>query len=177
MRVQGWHFYFYFNAFKSCVTMDPASGCQTARKVLKERFGHPFKIATSHVNQATRGPPVKPNDRKGLQTFADQLKDCLTVLESIVCLDEINSADSLRKIIDRLPFPGCIIFQVLFQKEPELLTVQSSGVIYSEEDKGKNDTSGRKPRPPDTMTTSHLTYANSGRPNSIVPCGRKIWNR
>ena len=165
------------NAIKSCVTMDPASGCQTARKVLKERFGHPFKIATSHVNQATRGPPVKPNDRKGLQTFADQLKDRLTVLESIVCLDEINSADSLRKIIDRLPFPGCIIFQVLFQKEPELLTVQSSGVLYSEEDKGKNDTSDRKPRPPDTMTTSHLTYANSGRPNSIVPCGRKIWNR
>ena len=165
------------NAIKSCVTMDPASGCQTARKVLKERFGHPFKIATSHVNQATRGPPVKPNDRKGLQTFADQLKDCLTVLESIVCLDEINSADSLRKIIDRLPFPGCIIFQVLFQKEPELLTVQSSGVLYSEEDKGKNDTSDRKPRPPDTMTTSHLTYANSGRPNSTVPCGRKIWNR
>ena len=165
------------NAIKSCVTMDPASGCQTARKVLKERFGHPFKIATSHVNQATRGPPVKPSDRKGLQTFADQLKDCLTVLESIGCLDEINSADSLRKIIDRLPFPGCIIFQVLFQKEPELLTVQSSGVLYSEEDKGKNDTSDRKPRPPDTMTTSHLTYANFGRPNSIVPCGRKIWNR
>ena len=120
---------------------------------------------------------MKPNDRKGLQTFADQLKDCLTVLESIVCLDEINCADSLRKIIDRLPFPGCIIFQVLFQKEPELLTVQSSGVLYSEEDKGKNDTSDRKPRPPDTMTTSHLTYANSGRPNSTVPCGRKIWNR
>ena len=167
----------YANAIKSCVTMDPASRCQTARKVLKERFGHPFKIATSHVNQATRGPPVKPNDRKGLQTFADQLKDCLTVLESIVCLDEINCADSLRKIIDRLPFPGCIIFQVLLQKEPELLTVQSSGVLYSEEDKGKNDTSDRKPRPPDTMTTSHLTYANSGRPNSIVPCGRKIWNR
>ena len=165
------------NAIKSCVTMDPASGCRAARKVLKERFGHPFKIATSHVNQATRGPPVKPSDRKGLQTFADQLKDCLTVLESIGCLDEINSADSLRKIIDRLPFPGCIIFQVLFQKEPELLTVHSSGVLYSEEDKGKNDTSDRKPRPPDTMTTSHLTYANFGRPNSIVPCGRKIWNR
>lgn len=41
------------NAIKSCVTMDPASGCQTARKVLKERFGHPFKIATS---TSTRQP-------------------------------------------------------------------------------------------------------------------------
>ena len=33
------------NAIKSCVTMDPAIGYKTARKLLKDRFGHPFKIA------------------------------------------------------------------------------------------------------------------------------------
>ena len=48
-----------------------------------DRFGHPFITATAHVNQATRGPPVRPNDGKGLQTFADQLKDCQSVSESI----------------------------------------------------------------------------------------------
>ena len=53
------------DAIKSCVTMDPASGYQTARKLLKDRFGHPFKIATAQVNQITRGPPVKSNDQKG----------------------------------------------------------------------------------------------------------------
>lgn len=83
--------------------MDPTSGYRTARKVLKDRVGHPFVIATAHINQATRGL-VKPKDRKGLQTFADQLKDCQTVLESIGYLGEINSTDYLRKIIDRLPF-------------------------------------------------------------------------
>ena len=91
------------DAIKSCVTIDPASGYQTARKLLKDRFGHPFKIATAHVNQITRGPPVKSNDQKGLQTFADQLMDCQNVLESIRYLDEINRADNLRNIIDRLP--------------------------------------------------------------------------
>ena len=55
------------DAIKSCVTMDPAIGYQTAREFLKDRFGHPFKIATAHVNQVTRGPAVKPNDQKGLQ--------------------------------------------------------------------------------------------------------------
>ena len=84
--------------------MDPTSEYRTARKVLKDRVGHPFVIATAHINQATRGLPVKPKDRKGLQTFADQLKDCQTVLESIGYLGEINSTDYLRKIIDRLPF-------------------------------------------------------------------------
>ena len=38
---------------------------------LKDRFGHPFNIA--HLNQVTRGPPVKPNDQRGLLAFADQL--------------------------------------------------------------------------------------------------------
>ena len=84
--------------------MDPTSGYRTARKVLKDRVGHPFVIATAHINQATRGLPVKPKGRKGLQTFADQLKDCQTVLESIGYLGEINSTDYLRKIIVRLPF-------------------------------------------------------------------------
>ena len=84
--------------------MDPTSGYRTARKVLKDRVGHSFVIATAHINQATGGLPVKPKDRKGLQTFADQLKDCQTVLESIGYLGEINSTDYLRKIIDRLPF-------------------------------------------------------------------------
>ena len=36
--------------------------------------------------------------------FADQLKDCEHTLESIGYLDEINSADNLRRIVQRLPF-------------------------------------------------------------------------
>ena len=93
------------NAIKSCVSMDPAFGYQNARALLQDRFGHPFKIAVAHLNQITHGPPVKPYDQKGLLAFADQLRDCQNALESIGYLDEINSADNLRRIVDRLPFP------------------------------------------------------------------------
>ena len=94
------------NAIKSCVTMDPAIGYQTARKLLKDRFGHPFKIATAHINQVTPGPAVKPNDQIGLQNFADQLKDCQNVLKSIGYLDEVNITDNLRSSNYRWsPFP------------------------------------------------------------------------
>ena len=70
------------NAIKSCVSMDPALGYQTARTLLKDRFGHPYKIATAHFNQVTRGPPLKPYDQRGMQPFADQLRDCQNALES-----------------------------------------------------------------------------------------------
>ena len=39
-----------------------------------------------------------------LLAFADRLKDCEHTLESIGYLEEINSADNLRRIVQRLPF-------------------------------------------------------------------------
>ncbi|KAK2565608.1 hypothetical protein P5673_010736 [Acropora cervicornis] len=92
------------DAIKSCLALDSAVGCQTARTLLEERFGHPYKIAAAHLNRITRGAPLKHNDQRGLLTFADQLRDCQNVLESIGYMDEINSADNLRNVIERLPF-------------------------------------------------------------------------
>ena len=92
------------DTIKCCLYKDPSLGYQTARKLLEERFGHPFRIASQYVTKLTEGPPLKPSDRIGLLAFADQLKDCENTLESIGYLDEINSADNLIRIVLRLPF-------------------------------------------------------------------------
>ena len=92
------------DAISSCSALDPAVGYQTARVLLEERFGHPYKIATGHLNRVVRDPPLKPYDQRGLLTFADQLRDCQNVLESFGYLNKINSADNLRSIVERLPF-------------------------------------------------------------------------
>ena len=92
------------DTIKCCLYKDPSLGYQTARKLLEERFGHPFRIASQYVTKLTEGPPLKPSDRTGLLALADQLKDCEHTLESIGYLDEINSADNLRRIVQRLPF-------------------------------------------------------------------------
>ncbi|PFX17886.1 hypothetical protein AWC38_SpisGene17772 [Stylophora pistillata] len=89
---------------KCCLVMDPSLGYQRARELLQERFGHPFTIASKYVTRLTEGPPLKPGDRAGLLAFADKLKDCEHTLESIGYLDEINSADNLRGIVQRLPY-------------------------------------------------------------------------
>ena len=92
------------DTIKCCLVMDSSLGYQRARTLLEERFGHPFTIASKYVTKLTEGPPLKPSDRAGLLAFADQLKDCEHTLESIGYLDEINSADNLRRIVQRLPF-------------------------------------------------------------------------
>jgi len=87
-----------------CVVMDPSMGYMAARKLLKERFGHPYTIAAKFVSEITEGPQIKPSDRLGLLEFADKLKNCEHTLKSMGYLDEINSADNLRRIVQRLPF-------------------------------------------------------------------------
>ena len=87
-----------------CVVMDPSKGYMAARKLLRERFGHPYTIAAKFVSEITEGPQIKPSDRSGLLEFADKLKNCEHTLESMGYLDEINSADNLRRIVHRLPF-------------------------------------------------------------------------
>lgn len=89
---------------KSCVTMDPLIGYKTARQLLKEKFGHPYMIASSFVKSVTEGAPIKPTDGVELLAFADQLRDCENTLKAIGYLDEINSADNLRRVVERLPY-------------------------------------------------------------------------
>ena len=60
------------NAIKSCVSMDPAFGYQTARALLQDRFGHPFKIAVAHLNQITKGAI-------GLCRSAKGLPECISI--------------------------------------------------------------------------------------------------
>ena len=60
--------------------------------------------STAHLNQVTRGPPLKAYDQRGLQSFADQLRDCQNAKESIGYLDEMNSANNLRSVDNRLSF-------------------------------------------------------------------------
>ena len=92
------------DTIKCCLVMDSSLGYRKARELLEERFGHPFTIASKYVTKLTQGLPLKPSDRAGLLAFADRLKDCEHTLESIGYLEEINSADNLRRIVQRLPF-------------------------------------------------------------------------
>ena len=89
---------------KSCVTMDLSIGCNSAKKLLKERFGHPYTIATTFVKSVRDGTPIKPADGVELLAFTDQLRDCENTLKAIGYLDEVNSADNSKRMVQKLPY-------------------------------------------------------------------------
>ena len=145
--------------------------------MLEDHFGLPFTIATAHVNQVTCGPPVNHSDQRGLQTFADQFKDCQNVLESVGYLDEVNSVDSLKRIIDRLPFhlkanwlevansiQECIqrprihnISEFVPDRAQAANNPVVGGALNNDKDRSKKERSGKK-------------ITQSSKYNGVIPC-------
>ena len=89
---------------RSCLAMDPEEGYREARKLLKQRYGQRYKIATAYVDKVTKGPAIKSEDRKGLQNFATLLTSCRNTLKSIGYSSKIENPESLRGVINRLPY-------------------------------------------------------------------------
>ena len=89
---------------RSCLVMDPEEGYREARKLLKQRSGQSYKIATACVDKVTKGRAIKSEDRKGLQNFATLPTSCRNTLKSIGYSSKIENPESLRGVINRLPY-------------------------------------------------------------------------
>ncbi|KAK3698421.1 hypothetical protein QZH41_001197 [Actinostola sp. cb2023] len=89
---------------RSCLSMDVNEGYQEARRLLKERYGQSYKIAAAYVNRLTEGQPIKAESVEALQRFSILLTSCKNALQDIGYLSKVENPDSLKRIIDRLPF-------------------------------------------------------------------------
>ena len=55
------------------ITLDSPDSYDKARKVLKERFGHPYPVAQAYKDKLNAWPPVREGDGMHFQQFADFL--------------------------------------------------------------------------------------------------------
>ena len=88
----------------SCLSMKPEEGYQEARNLLKKRYGQSYRIATAYVNKLTKGPPIKAEDGSALRCFSILLTSCKNTLKEIGYLSKVENPDTLKMIVDRLPY-------------------------------------------------------------------------
>lgn len=88
---------------ETCLIMDGCTGYSRAHKLLKERFGNEYKIAQAWISKIVICRVVKPNERKKLQEFADDLPCYYDTLYSMGQLAEMNSQSTSYKIVEKLP--------------------------------------------------------------------------
>ena len=89
---------------RSCPTVKPEEGYIEARRLLKEKYGQNYRIATVFVNCMTEATPIKSEDGVALQTFSVLLVSCRNTLKEIGYLNKFENPDCLIKIIEKLPF-------------------------------------------------------------------------
>ena len=70
-----------------------------ARHLLDERYGDPFVLASAFRSKLDHWPRVAAKDSKGLLTFSDFLKQCLSAMETNSGLNILNDSCENRKIL------------------------------------------------------------------------------
>ena len=90
---------------RSCLAMQEDRGYKEARKLLAERYGQSYKIATAYVDRVINGQPIRTEDGPALQKFSILLTSCRNTLQEIGYLNRLENPEGLRKIVDRLPYP------------------------------------------------------------------------
>jgi hypothetical protein len=90
-------------SMKSCLSMQPSEGYMEATRLLKQRYGQSYQIASAEVNRLINGPVIKPDDGVELQRFSIQLTSCANTLKEIGCIGKLDNSENLKRIINRLP--------------------------------------------------------------------------
>lgn len=75
----------------------------TALKLLKEQFGDRGQIARAIISKIVKGPKLSPSNRQGLRDLSLDMINCLATLKRLRYFADINSTESLRQTVRRLP--------------------------------------------------------------------------
>ena len=84
--------------------MQPEESIQESRKLLKTRYGQNYKTSIAYVKRVTNGPSITHEDSQVLQKFSVHLMSCKNTSKEIGCLNNVETPDSLQRLIERLPF-------------------------------------------------------------------------
>ena len=85
------------------VRKDASEGYAWALEVLKEQFGKPYEIARAMIDGLNCRTPLK-NDVQSLVDLANDMARCELTLTQLGHMSDINSTDTLKGIVGRLPY-------------------------------------------------------------------------
>jgi len=88
--------------------MDPELGYLDRSRIRVPRGTYSAKteiwLATAFVNRLTKGPTIKPEDSSAIRRVSVLLISCKNTLKEIGHLSKVENPDTLRMMVDRLPY-------------------------------------------------------------------------
>ncbi|CAC5418286.1 unnamed protein product [Mytilus coruscus] len=87
-----------------------------ARKVLKERYGHPFIMQKAFRDKLASWPRIAPKDPIALRDFADFLQGCRDAIPHVPSLSILNDCPENQKLLNKLPDWASVRWNPSFDK-------------------------------------------------------------
>ena len=90
-------------AIEHCVIMPPEEGYIRAKEILRKNFGRNHIVTQAFLDKVISGPPIRVNEAEKLAQLARDMETCLLGSTQLGNGANINSIDTLGKVIGRLP--------------------------------------------------------------------------
>ena len=90
-------------AIEHCVIMPPEEGYIRAKEILRKNFGRNHIVTQAFLDKVISGLPIRVNEAERLAQLARDMETCLLGSTQLGNGANINSIDTLGKVIGRLP--------------------------------------------------------------------------
>ena len=91
------------DVIETYIILEPEEGFEKAKQALQKRYGRPHTVARSFINNLVNGPAIKQNDPEAISRLALDMSNCQLTLTKLGYTADLDSSDSLLKIVRRLP--------------------------------------------------------------------------
>ena len=88
---------------KNCILLPKAQQFDTAVSLLQKNFGQNHTIARSYIDSLVNGSQVRSNDVDALIQLSRDMTNCEIVLKQLSFTSDLNSTETMRNIVRRLP--------------------------------------------------------------------------
>ena len=90
-------------AVEKRVMLPPDQGYRDAKDILRKNFGQKHIVIRAFINKVVRGPQIRASESDKLSQLARDMKNCILNSEQMRYKADINSMDTLKKVVMRLP--------------------------------------------------------------------------
>jgi len=88
---------------KGCLHLERHSGYLEAKRLLKEKYGDPYKISKAYL-KINEWPCIRPGDEVALDRFSIFLSQCRSAISTLTFLSILNHPHNLQRMVTKLPF-------------------------------------------------------------------------
>ena len=91
------------DAIENCLMLPPEEGYKEVKEILHKNFGQKHTTVTVFIDKVVKGPQIRAWESEKLSQLVRDMKSCALNSDHMRYKADINSMDTLKRIVMRLP--------------------------------------------------------------------------